>query len=81
MRRGKVVRASDERYETDAAGRVKMMDKRMIRYHEFSFPVQEALPVGDTKLMTYKYPSENPKARVLFIHGMLDYAGRYAYLG
>ena len=60
MRRGKVRRVSEERFETDNAGRIKVMDKRLIRYNEFSYPVQEHIPIGDQKMMTYKYPSQDP---------------------
>ena len=35
------------------------------------------------QLFTYRYPSviEKPRAVIQYVHGMGDYAGRYAYLG
>lgn len=88
MRRGKVRNVSQERFETDSAGRINMLDKRVIRYHEHSFQQTNFVPVqvkegsSDISLATYKQPAlkGTPKARVMFIHGLHDYAGRYAYL-
>jgi hypothetical protein len=38
MRKGRVSRVSDERFETDSTGRIQMMDKRYIRFNEYEFP-------------------------------------------
>ena len=38
MRKGRISRVSDERFETDSTGRIQMMDKRYIRYNEVDFP-------------------------------------------
>jgi hypothetical protein len=38
MRRGKVRGVTQEKFETDSTGRVKMLDKRIVRYHETQFP-------------------------------------------
>ena len=46
MRRGRVRKVSEERYETDSAGRIKMMDKRLIRHQEYDFP-RDSNPIDD----------------------------------
>ena len=40
IRRGKVKGVSEEKFETDSTGRVKMLDKRIIKYGEYQFPDQ-----------------------------------------
>ena len=39
-------KVSEERYETDSAGRIKMMDKRLIRHQEYDFP-RDSNPIDD----------------------------------
>ena len=89
IRRGAVRKMTKERYETDQSGRVSMMDKRIVRYQEYGYPsaliddfyVKEGnLKI---KLQTYQFPvldGVERKGAVFFIHGIHDYAGRYAYL-
>jgi len=46
IRRGRVRKVTEERFETDSAGRIKMLDKRLIRYQEYDFPMDRN-PIDD----------------------------------
>ena len=58
-----------------------MMDKRYIRFNEYEFPETAKIEADGIALQSYRYPAANAKARLIFMHGLNDYAGRYAFLG
>ena len=78
MKRGRVRRVSENSFERDIAGRIKVNDKRIINYKSFEFAESNFIDTGD--IHNYRQKADNKKGVVLFLHGLHDYSGRYGFL-
>ena len=83
IKRGKVNKVETAQYNTDAAGRMIMQNRRMVNYNSVTFPIQETLHIENVNIQTYQYPAitKEPIANVFYMHSQHDYGGRYAFIG